>query len=208
MIDGSTVYVCGISIGLAGLKILSKGESWYNSLGYKSNYYEDEKEFNKTIIEKPFRVLLDDCLKKYGDAVFLQLKNSIETNGSVWFPETNLNDTTKDYFTKINNAISSEVSKVASQPSLPKEVSNGCNRDLLPKYKWLQQFIKLVLGKKSDRILQYNSLLTKNINATTTCVGSICKSVSKLFTAGKKIKKNRKTRKRRCKRGHSRLINK
>jgi len=182
LIDGSTVYVCGINIKLAALKILSKGESWYNSLGYKSTYDNEEKEFNRKIIEKPFDALLDDCLTRYGDKDFLQIKNDIETNGSVWFPETNLNDTTKDYFTKINNTISNDISK-------------GCNRDLFPKYKWLQKFTNLALGRKNVRFLQYNGILMKNNNPKTTCVGSICNSVSKLFTAGKKIKKNRRTRK-------------
>jgi uncharacterized protein YlaI len=39
---------------LAGLSILTTGESWYNRLGYKSEYYDKEVEHNKRIIEKPF----------------------------------------------------------------------------------------------------------------------------------------------------------
>jgi hypothetical protein len=40
---GSAISICDEEISLRDLKILTKGESWYNSLGYKSPIYEDEK---------------------------------------------------------------------------------------------------------------------------------------------------------------------
>ena len=63
--DGSTISVCGKIIKLSCLKILSKGESWYNSLGYYSTTKEWERETNAEIIAKPFQQFLDDSLKEY-----------------------------------------------------------------------------------------------------------------------------------------------
>jgi hypothetical protein len=34
--DGSSIHVCTVDIDLRYLKILTTGESWYNSFGYKS----------------------------------------------------------------------------------------------------------------------------------------------------------------------------
>ena len=116
--DASTISVCEESIKLSCLKILSKGESWYNSLGYYSSKNPEwEKEANAEITEKSFHQFLNDSFEKYNkyytpnpiiDEEFNKLKTDIETNGSTWFPETNLTDATSDYFTKINAIILSD----------------------------------------------------------------------------------------------------
>ena len=56
--DGSSVeiypeteYESGISIDLGVFKILTKGESWYNSLGYFSDNYAQELQINEDIIK-------------------------------------------------------------------------------------------------------------------------------------------------------------
>jgi hypothetical protein len=56
--DDSKVRVCdgngnNTEIDLFRLKILTKGESWYNSLGYKSEYYAEEIEHNREVITSP-----------------------------------------------------------------------------------------------------------------------------------------------------------
>ncbi len=53
--DESFIYICTKLFGLAQLKILTKGESWYNSLGYKSTNYENEKKNNESLIKKTLK---------------------------------------------------------------------------------------------------------------------------------------------------------
>jgi len=55
--DDSKVRICdgngNTEIDLFRLKILTKGKSWYNSLGYKSEYYAEEIEHNREVITSP-----------------------------------------------------------------------------------------------------------------------------------------------------------
>jgi hypothetical protein len=60
--DGAEIY--GDKIRLAFLKILSKGQSWYNSLGYFSSNYENEIKHNDLLRNMPLQELLDSCKKK------------------------------------------------------------------------------------------------------------------------------------------------
>jgi hypothetical protein len=53
--DESFIYICTKLFGLAQLKILTKGESWYNSLGYKSTNYDNEKKNNESLIKKTLK---------------------------------------------------------------------------------------------------------------------------------------------------------
>lgn len=168
--DGSTISACGKIIKLSCLKILSKGESWYNSLGYYSTTKEWERETNAEIIAKPFQQFLDDSLKEYNkynrlnlDENFTKLKTDIETNGSRWFPGTNLTDTTKDYFTRINAIILSDKDVV------------DCNEEQKAKYEWLSEFFNKIFG--NHRMLKYDGNLSKN---------------NEKQRAGKKLKKYRK----------------
>lgn len=54
--DASSINFCDskVSIPLKFLRILSKGESWYNSLGFRSKFYSEEIEHNKQLISKNF----------------------------------------------------------------------------------------------------------------------------------------------------------
>ena len=45
---------CGIEVSLSTFKIITKGLSWYNSLGYWSENQEDEKMQNMKLIKTPF----------------------------------------------------------------------------------------------------------------------------------------------------------
>ena len=53
--DASYIEICSLPINLAILKILTKGESWYNSLGYKSTNYDNEKKNNEALIKKSLK---------------------------------------------------------------------------------------------------------------------------------------------------------
>jgi hypothetical protein len=43
---------CEISLAL--LSVLATGETWYNKVGFKSVYYQEEKKHNRKIIQQPF----------------------------------------------------------------------------------------------------------------------------------------------------------
>jgi hypothetical protein len=58
--DASRITICGYSVDLAKLKILTKGESWYNSLGYKSENYDNEKKNNEAVIKKTLKEIFSD----------------------------------------------------------------------------------------------------------------------------------------------------
>jgi hypothetical protein len=197
--DASTISVCGESIKLSCLKILSKGESWYNLLGYYSENSDLDKEANAEIIAKPFHQFLTDCLQKYNEehtaaeiAEFEKLKTDIETNGSTWFPGTNLTDSTKEYFTKINAIILSDKDKV------------DCSEETKIKYIWLAAFFDKIIGYK--RILSYNESLFKTNKNRLTAGGKKSKKSKKTKKYRKKTKKYRKKTKKRRKITHARLV--
>jgi len=53
-----------ISFSLAVLKILTKGQSWYNSLGYKSFEYKQEVKKNKVILNTPFTLYFRQMISR------------------------------------------------------------------------------------------------------------------------------------------------
>lgn len=58
--DGSSLVYCGDNaISLKILKIFTKGVSWYNSLGYVSDNFEEEKRHNALILNMPFAAALE-----------------------------------------------------------------------------------------------------------------------------------------------------
>jgi len=77
LVDGSEIETnCGISISLKYLKLLTSGESWYNSFGYISDNFENEKTHNKGIIDIPF-VDMMELVKEKMISEFNK-KNSLE----------------------------------------------------------------------------------------------------------------------------------
>jgi len=83
--DDSKYFECGISIDLAVVKILTNGESWYNSLGYYSEDYQDEKRYNTMIQELPLEELLfisleknkEICKQKYSKEKLLKILQTL-----------------------------------------------------------------------------------------------------------------------------------
>ena len=51
-------------LSLRNMYILSTGISWYNNYGYVSKNFEEEKEYNKTIMEIPLLDYMSVILKK------------------------------------------------------------------------------------------------------------------------------------------------
>ena len=63
LFDGSGIDDCGVKVNLSKLQILSTGESWYNSKGYQSPEYHDEKESNKLVLAKNAIEFINECLE-------------------------------------------------------------------------------------------------------------------------------------------------
>ena len=86
--DASSIEKCGHNINLALLKILTKGESWYNSLGYKSSTYDIEVENNRKYMNMDCKTFFDrvfqKSFEKYMDINSIEaIKARIKQFGSV-----------------------------------------------------------------------------------------------------------------------------
>jgi hypothetical protein len=81
------------------LKILTTGESWYNSFGYKSLNHDANVAHNAVIINKPMHLLLSELV---GQEYFDQ--KSIE-KFKARFPELNTDLTVKEYVTAMSKEV-------------------------------------------------------------------------------------------------------
>lgn len=63
LMDTSSINKCGVKLDLAIIKILTNGQSWYNSLGYYSDNYKDEIRHNKKILDLSCKDFLKVYLK-------------------------------------------------------------------------------------------------------------------------------------------------
>ena len=177
MEDDSTLKVFpefDIWINLYIYKILTKGQSWYNSLDYYSDNYEQEKEDNakfKTMTIKEFQedVSSSDINKKKYNK---HLNDLIEIFS--FEPEESM--TVPDFYKKIMEIIGSD------EPDKKRA-------------KWLEDDLNFVLKSK---IINYNAeKLEKRIVPTGDARGEMKKM--KRTRKGKKGKKNKKTRKNKTK---------
>ena len=98
--DGSSINVCagqnssGMNIDLRYLKILTTGESWYNSFGYKSANHDANVAHNAEIINKPMQWLLSELFdQKYIEKFKAR------------FPELNTDLTVKEYVAAMSNEV-------------------------------------------------------------------------------------------------------
>jgi hypothetical protein len=104
--DGSSINVCagqnssGMNIDLRYLKILTTGESWYNSFGYKSLDHDANVAHNAGIINQPMDWLLSELVvQEYIDQKYI---NKFKAR----FPELNTADlTVKEYVTAMTKAV-------------------------------------------------------------------------------------------------------
>lgn len=69
LMDTSSINKCGVKLDLAIIKILTNGQSWYNSLGYYSDNYKDEIDHNKNILDLSckdfFESVFEKCFTKF-----------------------------------------------------------------------------------------------------------------------------------------------
>ena len=104
--DGSSINVCagqnssGMNIDLRYLKILTTGDSWYNSFGYKSANHDANVAHNAEIINKPMDWLLSELVhQEYIDQKYI---NKFKAR----FPELNTADlTVKECVTAMTKAV-------------------------------------------------------------------------------------------------------
>jgi hypothetical protein len=103
--DGSSINVCagqnssGMNIDLRYLKILTTGESWYNSFGYKSLNHHANVAHNAGIINKPMHLLLSELVdQQYFDQAYIK---KIKAR----FPELSTDLTVKEYVTAMSKAV-------------------------------------------------------------------------------------------------------
>lgn len=121
--DGSNIKINNIEIDLAFLKILTKGESWYNSLGYVSNEYNEEKTENEKLRNTPLIEVLDLCkpilinefedyIDFFEDYIDISIENNIpndEKNRIVEEKIENLKIKIKEHFLYINENLTVKV---------------------------------------------------------------------------------------------------
>lgn len=98
LLDGSEISKCGIDLDLATIKILTKGESWYNSKGYVSANYDEEKNQHNAIMNSEFAAFID------------KFKNSasIKERCAELFPELDMKTNVKTYFNSVLDIINRE----------------------------------------------------------------------------------------------------
>jgi len=99
--DDSTINVCEVPLPLHYLKILTTGQSWYNSIGYTSPDHHAEVAHNAVIINTPMDQLVPRLL--YTDG-FPRLPPTLQILQSI-FPCLSVKMTVKDYVTEISNQL-------------------------------------------------------------------------------------------------------
>jgi hypothetical protein len=139
--DDSTINVCGVPLPLHYLKILTTGQSWYNSIGYTSPDHHAEVAHNAVIINTPMDQLVPRLL--YTDG-FPRLPPTLQILQSI-FPCLSVKMTVKDYVTEISN-------------QLPRSGTIQCPEEQVIQAKLLYNLIYAIRS-----MLRYNFSLQKNI---------------------------------------------
>ena len=140
--DGSTIHVCTVDIDLRYLKILTTGESWYNSFGYKSLNHDANVAHNAVIINKPMHLLLSELVvQEYIDQKYI---NKFKAR----FPELNTADlTVKEYVTAMSKAV-------------PRSGTRTCTKE---QEKRTRLLFNLVYYIRMSEMLEYDFRLQKKV---------------------------------------------
>jgi hypothetical protein len=146
--DGSSINVCagqnssGMNIDLRYLKILTTGESWYNSFGYKSLDHDANVAHNAAIINQPMDELLSKLVvQEYIDQKYI---NKFKAR----FPELNTADlTVKEYVTAMSKAV-------------PRSGTRTCTKE---QEKRTSLLFKLVYYIGMSEMLEYDFRLQKKV---------------------------------------------
>ena len=141
--DDSNIELCGREIKLYTLKILTTGQSWYNSKGYVSDNNDDQKTVNARIINMPY--------EEFRDKLSAQEATVIDT-GNRLFPETK-QKTVQDYFKYVLNDINRNIKE------------KGCDdEETKAKCRWLSTIINTI-NEMSYSIRYNQSGLVKELLA-------------------------------------------
>jgi len=196
--DGSSINVCaGQNIDLRYLKILTTGESWYNSFGYKSLNHDANVAHNAVIINKPMHLLLSELVdQQYFDQAYIK-------KFKARFPELNTADlTVKEYVT----AMSKEV---------PRSGTRTCTKEQEKRARVLSNLVDYfvwVVRQDDDtnpNYLEYDFRLQKKVERGTkgspkaSPKGSPKPGGGAKRTLRKSRRKPRKTRKTRTRKNHN-----
>ena len=143
--DESSINVCTVPLQLRYLKILTTGQSWYNSIGYKSFEHDADVAHNARIINTPMHLLLSLLSKLSYTEVFPGLPPT-SVNLQTFFPGLSQEMTVKEYVTEMSN-------------QLPRSGTITCPKEQVDKAKLLYNLIDAIRG-----MLRYNESLRKMIN--------------------------------------------
>jgi hypothetical protein len=146
--DGSSINVCpgqnssGMNIDLRYLKILTTGESWYNSFGYKSLNHDDNVAHNAVIINKPMHQLLSELVdQQYFDPEYIE-------KFKARFPELNADElTVQEYVTAMSNKV-------------PRSGTRSCTKE---QEKRARLLFNLVHSIGRSEMLEYDFRLQKKV---------------------------------------------
>jgi hypothetical protein len=106
-------------VDLHFLKIITKGESWYNSLGYVSINFENEKKHNETVVNNAFNNFITT--------------NELLSKSNELFPNIDVKLTIRNYFLEIMKDINNRFDS---------NIDNMCK-----KYEFIQSVI-WIIGQK------------------------------------------------------------
>ena len=142
--DESSINVCTVPLQLYYLKILTTGQSWYNSIGYESSTHDADVAHNAVIINRPMGQLLSEL--SYTEVhMFHGLPPRLENLQTV-FPGLSETMTVKEYVTAMSN-------------ELPRSGTIKCTPEQIQKAKLLYNLIDAISG-----MLRYNPSLHKIVH--------------------------------------------
>ena len=171
--DGSSISICDEEISLRNLKILTNGESWYNSFGYKSDHHEEDKHYNEQIRTRTMDELLPELLET-SDII------TLKENANALFPGLSTTWTAKDYIAAMLKA----VPKTGTTKPVIRCTEEQQNKaELLIELVWR-------LGK----LLQYDFILQKKVERDPSFGGNKRSGRNQRSKRNKSKKRSRRTK--------------
>ena len=174
--DNSSIHVCTVDIDLRYLKILTTGESWYNSFGYKSVNHDANVAHNAVIINKPMHLLLSELV----DQEYFN-QESIEEFKAM-FPELSTDLTVKEYVTAMTKAV-------------PRSGTRTCTKE---QEKRASLLFNLVYYIGMSEMLEYDFRLQKKVKREPNSGGGAKRTLRKSRRKPRKTINSRKTRTHKC----------
>lgn len=213
--DGSSIY--DEKINLQFLKILAKGQSWYNSLGYISDNYENEIAHNKELCDSTLIQLLEKCkdklihiFKKYRgrETLLDDIKRYKESSERSNYSKKMLQQSEQNY-SNYDNYVSTEIKKIENKIETLKNGIENTYPDIDIKTIKTKKFFKKIDSsiKLSDEeitllealinliahIILYDFNLKKYINRDNAVSTKIDSTKTKITRKIKKPCKNKKS---------------